>query len=306
MLQFIIRRALQSILTVLIAAALVFFAARLTPGDPAELMLGEGAPPEQIAAVRAAWGLDDPLHTQFVVYFGNLLRGDLGDSRMYNAPVLDMILDRLPATIQLSVAAMALAILLAIPLGTISALRQGSVLDNSIGTVTIGLQSFPSFFLGVQLILIFSVALRWLPSSGSDGWKYLILPAMTLAADSTALMTRVFRAEMIRILRQDYVRVAYSKGLSHSYVILRHVFRNALNPLVTVVGLRFGAFLSGAVVTETIFGWPGIGRLILSSVFARDYPMIQGIVLVGAIIFTLINFTVDIIYAFLDPRVRYS
>lgn len=306
MLHYVVGRLIQSVLTITLAAILVFLAVRLTPGDPAELLLPRGAPPEQIAAVRQAWGLDDPLPVQFALYLRNLAQGDLGISRTYHEPVLDVILDRLPATLTLASAAILLAILIAIPLGVLSSLRPGSVFDNATTTLSITTQSIPSFFLGVQLILIFSLWLSILPASGSTSPKHLILPAITLAADSTALMIRIIRTEMIRVMRQEYIRVAFAKGLRRKRVIIGHAFRNAANPLVTIVGLRFGALLGGAVVTETIFAWPGIGRLVIQSVFARDYALIQGIVLVAAVLFTTVHLLVDVIYALLDPRIHYG
>lgn len=306
MAHYVVSRFVQALVTVFIAAVLVFLAVRLTPGDPAELLLPRGASQEQIAAVRQAWGLNDPLHVQFGLYLRNLVQGDLGMSRAYGEPVLAVILDRLPATLLLAATAITVALVVAIPLGILSALRPGSMLDNAITTMSLASQSVPSFFLGVQLILIFSLWLRVLPPSGSEGFKYLILPAITLAADSTALMVRILRTEMLRVMRQDYVRVAFAKGLPNRRVWLAHAFRNAANPLVTIVGLRFGALLGGAVVTETIFAWPGIGRLVIQSVLARDYALIQGIVLIAAILFTLIHLLVDVVYALLDPRVRYG
>jgi ABC-type dipeptide/oligopeptide/nickel transport system permease component len=257
-----------------------------------------------LAALRARWGLDDPLPVQLLAYGRNLIRGDLGESLAYQEPVRDVILARLPATLLLAVAAMTIALSLAVPLGVIASLRPGSALDTAITTISLATQSVPSFWLGVQLILIFSLALGLLPSAGSEGLKYLVLPAITLAADVTALMTRVVRTEMIRVLRQDFVRTAQAKGLRRVNVLLRHAFRNAANPLVTVFGLRFGTLLGGAVITETVFAWPGIGRLAIQSVTARDYPLIQGIVLVAAAIFVALHFAVDLLYAVLDPRVR--
>ncbi len=304
MLAYVLARLLQSAVTILLAAAAVFFAVRLTPGDPAELLLPRGAAPEQLAALRASWGLDDPLPVQFAAYFGNLLHGNLGESLSYREPVLEVIRARLPATLLLASAAMALALVIAIPLGVLTALRPGSALDNVVSGLTLATQSVPSFWLGVQLILVFSLSLRLLPPSGADGPKYLILPAITLAADVTALMTRVVRTEMVSVMRQDYVRTARAKGLSAWVVNLSHAFRNAANPLITVVGLRWGALLGGAAITETVFGWPGIGRLAIQSVSARDYPLIQGIVLVAAVIFVTLNLIVDLVYAWLDPRVR--
>jgi peptide/nickel transport system permease protein len=297
-------RLLQSLVTILLAAAAVFFVARLTPGDPAELLLPRGASADQMAALRATWGFDEPLPAQFAAYFRNLLSGDLGESLSYREPVLDVIRDRLPATLRLASAAMILALVIAIPLGVISALRPGSVFDNIVAGLTLATQSVPSFWLGVQLILIFSLSFRLLPPSGAEGPRYLILPMITLAADVTALLTRVVRTEMVGIMRQDYVRTARAKGLPAWNVNLRHAFRNAANPLVTVVGLRWGALLGGAAITETVFAWPGIGRLAIQSVASRDYPLIQGVVLVAAVIFVTINLLVDLLYAALDPRVR--
>lgn len=306
MLGYVLHRLIHAAVTVLLVAIVVFFLLRLTPGDPAELLLPPGAPPEQQAALRAEWGLDDPIPVQLKAFLGNLIQGNLGESLSYGESVVSVVMDRLPATLQLATAAMGLAIVLAIPLGILSALRPGSIFDNIVTGLTIATQSVPSFWLGVQLILIFSLTLGMLPSSGSGSWKHLLLPALTLSADVMALMTRVVRTEMIRVLRQDYVRTAHAKGLAPSIVTLRHVFRNAANPLVTVVGLRFGALLGGAAITETVFAWPGIGRMAIQAVASRDYPLVQGVVLVAAIIFTLIHLIVDVLYAYLDPRARLS
>ncbi len=302
--RFLITRLIESAVTLVLVAIVVFLAVRLTPGDPAELLLPRGASPEQIAQLRDRWGLDDPLPVQLAAYLRNLSHGDLGQSLTYRQPVKEIIIDRLPATLELATASMLLAIVIAIPLGIVAALRPGSPVDSGIMVATLATQSVPSFWLGVQLILIFSLSLGWLPSAGSEGLRYLILPAITLAADSTALFTRVVRTEMVRALRQDYVRTAHAKGLRRSTVMRRHAFRNAANPLVTVIGLRFGALLGGAVITETIFAWPGIGRLAIQSVAARDYPLIQGIVLVAAAVFIAIHLLIDLLYAYLDPRVR--
>lgn len=302
--RYLLTRLLESAMTVITVAAVVFLAVRLTPGDPASLLLPRGAPPEQIAALRDRWGLDDPLAAQFVSYVRNLMRGDLGVSLAYQESVMSVILDRLPATILLATAAMAFALLLAVPLGVLCALWRGSLFDNAVTTVMIATQSVPSFWLGVQLILVFSLTFGVLPSSGSEGLKYLILPMVTLSADVMALLTRVVRTEMVQVLRQDYVRTAHAKGLAPTVVLVRHAFRNAANPLITVIGLRFGALLGGAAITETVFAWPGIGRLAIQSVAARDYPVIQGVVLVAAVIFIAIHFLVDLLYACLDPRVR--
>lgn len=304
MLSFIVKRLFHSIVTVFLVAIVVFFVLRLTPGDPAELLLPSGAPVEQQAALRAEWGLDDPIPVQLWAYLSNLVQGNLGESLSYGESVFSIVLERLPATLVLATSAMGLAIVLAVPLGVLSSLRPGSMFDNVITGLTIATQSVPSFWLGVQLILIFSLTLGLLPSSGSDGPKYLILPMVTLAADVTALMTRIVRTEMIRVLRQDFVRTAHAKGLQPRLVVWRHVFRNAANALITVIGLRFGALLGGAAITETVFAWPGIGRLAIQAVASRDYPMVQGIVLTAAVIFTIIHLVVDLAYAYLDPRAR--
>lgn len=284
----------------------LFFAVRLTPGEPVELLLPEEASPEQIAQVREAWGLDDPLPVQFLAYAKNVVQGDLGVSRIYDRPVLDVVTERLPATLKLAGAALALALVIAIPLGVFTSLRPGSPFDVTVSSLSLAIQSVPSFFLGVQLILLVSVRLELLPSSGSGGLKYIILPAVTLSADSLALMIRIIRTEMIRVMKQDYIRVAYAKGLDRKRVIIRHAFRNAANPLVTLTGLRLGALLSGAVITETIFAWPGVGRLVIQSVLGRDYALIQGVVLIAAVVFVTVNIVVDVIYGLLDPRVRYT
>jgi peptide/nickel transport system permease protein len=305
-LTYVVVRLIQSAVTILLVAAAVFFAVRLAPGDPAELLLPRGASPEQRAALRASWGLDEPLPAQFVACVRNLLTGDLGESLSYREPVLDVFRGRLPATLQLASAAMALALVIAIPLGIVSALRPGSALDTGISGLAIATQSVPSFWLGVQLILIFSLSLRLLPPSGAEGPRYLILPMVTLAADVTALLTRVVRTEMAMVMRQDYVRTARAKGLPSRTVNFRHAFRNAANPLITVVGLRWGALLGGAAITEPVFAWPGIGRLAIQAVSARDYPLVQGVVLVAAVIFVVLNLLVDLLYAVLDPRVRLS
>jgi ABC-type dipeptide/oligopeptide/nickel transport system permease component len=302
--RYVLQRLIESALTVVLVAIVVFIAVRLIPGDPAELLLPRGAPPDQIAALRARWGLNDPLPAQLVAYLRRLAVGDLGESLEYEQPVLAVIFERLPATLELATAAMGLALIIAVPAGIVAALRRGSALDAGIMSVSLVTQSVPSFWLGVQLILLFSLALRLLPSSGTGGVAHLVLPAITLAADMTALLTRVVRTEMVRVLRQDYIRTGHAKGLRGRQVLVRHAFRNAANPLITVIGLRFGTLLGGAVITETVFAWPGIGRLAIQSVLARDYPMIQGIVLVAAVIFIGVHLVVDLVYGLLDPRVR--
>jgi peptide/nickel transport system permease protein/oligopeptide transport system permease protein len=302
--RFLVSKCSESVTTLVLVAILIFLAVRLTPGDPATLLLPRAASAEQKAALRESWGLDDALPTQFRRYVGNIVRLDFGESLKYREPVRDVVLDRLPATLRLAVVAILLSLLISVPLGVLAALRPGSALDTAISVGTLLVQSVPSFWLGVQLIIVFSLKLGWLPSSGSEGTKHIILPAVTLSADVTALFTRLVRTEMQSALRQDYIRTAHGKGLPKRVVVGLHALRNAANPLITVLGLRFGTLLSGAVITETIFAWPGIGRLAIDSVAARDYPLIQGIVLTTAAIFLGVHLAIDALYALLDPRVR--
>ena len=265
--RFLITRLIESAVTLVLVAIVVFLAVRLTPGDPAELLLPRGASPEQIAQLRDRWGLDDPLPVQLAAYLQSESRRP---RRVAHVPAAGQRDHHRPAAshLELATASMLLAIVIAIPLGIVAALRPGSPVDSGIMVATLATQSVPSFWLGVQLILIFSLSLGWLPSAGSEVLRYLILPAITLAADSTALFTRVVRTEMVRALRQDYVRTAHD-GLRRSTVMRRHAFRNAANPLVTVILIAVDALLGGAVITETIFAWPGIGRLKLSSRWPR-------------------------------------
>ena len=306
MAQYIIRRLLQAVLVVFGVVTVVFIILNLT-GDPVRLMLGEQASEEDITAIRRQLGLDRPLHEQYFKYLGNVVRGDFGGSiRQRGLPAMDLVLERYPATLRLALTALAFSVLLATIFGIISAVKRYSVLDNVVMFLALFGQSVPNFWLGIMLILIFAVNLGWLPSQGfGDGDpRYLILPMLALAATPLARLTRLVRSGMLEILGQDYIRTARAKGLREGMVVVRHALKNAAIPLVTIIGLDMGALLGGAVVTETIFAWPGVGLLVIESINGRDFPVVQAAVFVIATSFVLINLLVDLIYTWLDPRVR--
>ncbi len=302
---YVARRALQSLLVVLGVSLVVFLLARLAPGDPVSLMLAETASPDQIEAARDHYGLDEPLPYQYWLFLSRAVRGDFGESLYYKQPALGVVIDAFPETIKLAVAAFALAIAVAIPLGVVAAIRRDTLWDYlAVGLSVIG-QAAPSYWIGIVLILFLSVRLHLLPSSGNFGPRYIILPAITLAALLMAVLTRLTRAGMLDVLGEDYVRTARAKGLRERGVIVRHALRNALIPLVTVMGLQLGSLLGGAVIVEQVFAWPGIGRLAVTAISSRDYPIIQTVVLLASTVFVGINLAVDLLYAFLDPRIRY-
>ncbi len=308
MAQYIIRRLLQAVLVVFGVVTVVFIILNLT-GDPVRLMLGEQASEEDITAIRRQLGLDRPLHEQYFTYLGNVVQGDFGGSiRQRGVPAMDLVLERYPATLRLALTALAFSVLLATIFGIISAVKRYSVLDNVVMFLALFGQSVPNFWLGIMLILIFAVNLGWLPSQGfGDGDpRYLILPMLALAATPLARLTRLVRSGMLEILGQDYIRTARAKGLREGMVVVRHALKNAAIPLVTIIGLDMGALLGGAVVTETIFAWPGVGLLVIESINGRDFPVVQAAVFVIATSFVLINLAVDLIYTWLDPRVRLS
>ncbi|QAA76019.1 MAG: Dipeptide transport system permease protein DppB [Candidatus Bipolaricaulis sibiricus] len=306
MLSYIVRRLLLAIPVLLGVVTLVFLALRLIPGDPALVMAGEAAPQEVVARIRTQLGLDRPLTVQYGIYIWNLLRGDLGRSARTRRPVTQELGFRLPATLELASASMAIAILLGLTAGIISATRQYSVLDY--GTMVGALMgiSIPVFWFGLMAMWIFSVRLGWFPVGGRGTLRHLVLPAVTLGAMATGMIARMTRSSMLEILRQDYIRTGRAKGLTERAVTLRHALRNALIPVVTVVGLQFGGLLAGSVLTETVFTWPGVGRLMVDSITNRDYPVVQGAVLVIALIFIGVNLLVDLAYSFVDPRIRYD
>jgi len=302
---FILRRALQSVLTVLGVITVTFFLVRLA-GDPATLLLPVEATNEDIARLRTALGLDQPLIVQYLKFLANAATGDFGVSLRQRTPALDLVLERVPATLELALTSFVLGLLLAFGIGLLMRLSTSARLRTAIMWVALARQAIPVFSFGLILILIFSVWLRWLPSLGRGTIQHLILPALTLATYELALYLRLFNASLAVEQRQDYVRTAYSKGQGRTKVILAHMLPNALLPLLTIAGINLGLLLGGTVVTETVFSWPGVGRLIVQSVSQRDYPVIIAGVFIISLIFVVVNLLVDVLYGFLDPRVRLS
>jgi len=285
---------------------LVFLLIHIVPGDPVEQMLGEGAAPGQVAELRHSLGLDRPLLVQYGRYLWEVAHGDLGQSLKFQAPVRHIIFERYPATIQLAFLALLVCAAIAIPAGVIAAYRRGRTTDRAVSVFTLFGLAVPNFALGPLLITLFSIKLGWLPVSGRGGPLNYILPAATLGAALAAILTRMVRGAMLEELSSDYVRTARAKGLSTSAVLVRHALRNALIPIITILGLQFGTLLAGTIVTETIFSWPGIGRLTVQAISSRDYPLLQGCILVIALSYVLVNLLTDVLYSFIDPRVRLS
>jgi peptide/nickel transport system permease protein len=287
-----------------LVVSVVFLLIHLVPGDPIQAMLGEGAAGADIQAARHAYGLDVPLPTQYVRYWNGVLHGDLGRSLRLNQPVRALVAQAYPATLALTVAALAIAVLLSIPAGVRSATHRNQWDDRVLSFVSLLGLSVPNFALGPILILLFAIRFDWLPVSGAQSWRSLVLPAVTMGASLAAILTRMVRTSMLEELNQDYVRTARAKGLSERAVVYRHALRNALIPVVTVLGLQFGALLAGAIVTETIFAWPGIGRLTLSAISNRDYALVQGCLLCIGLTYVAVNFFTDLLYSALNPRIR--
>lgn len=306
MTQYIIRRLLITLLVLFVITIIIFVMVRLIPGDPAIVMSGQDATKEQIELVRARLGLDKHPVEQYFIFAGNLLQGDMGVSTRTGLPVTKEIMHRLPNTVLLATAAMLIAIVLGISAGIVAGIKQYSIFDYSSMLLALFGLSMPVFWLGLMLMLLFSIKLGWFPATGADTWRHLILPAFTLGVASTAIIARMTRSSMLEVIRLDYVRTARAKGLTERLVILRHALKNALIPVVTVIGLQMGILLGGTVLTEIVFAWPGIGRLLVEAILARDYPVVQGVVLVIATMFILANLVVDIIYVYLDPRIRYQ
>jgi ABC-type dipeptide/oligopeptide/nickel transport system permease component len=305
-LTFLVRRLALAIPTLLGVLAVVFLLLYVAPGDPVQEMVGERADAATIARLRRELRLDDPLHVQFAHYAGGVLRGDLGRSYITNRPIAQDIAERFPRTLLLAGAAMALASVTGIALGVLSARRPGGLVDRAaLGLAYVGI-SFPVYWVGLLLILLFAVTLRWLPPSGYGGIAYLVLPALALGSRSIAFLARVTRSAMLEVLGGDFVRTARAKGLSERAVVVRHGLRNALIPVITVLGLDFGYYLTGSILTETIFSWPGLGRYVVNAISRRDLPAIQGSVLFLSAVFVLVNLLTDIAYAKADPRVRYD
>lgn len=285
---------------------MVFFLAHIVPGDPVQQMLGEGARTEDLQQLRHALGLDLPLPVQYGRYLAGVARGNLGESFRFQQPVAHVVLSHYPATLELAFVALLVCAAIGIPAGLAAAQRRGSAADRTIGIFTLFGLSVPNFALGPVLILVFSVILGWLPVSGRGGASHLILPAITLGAALAAILTRMVRTAVIEELSSDYVRTARAKGLSDSAVLFRHAFRNALIPILTILGLQFGTLLAGTIVTESIFSWPGIGRLAVQAIGARDYPLLQGCILLIAISYVGVNLLTDFVYALVDPRIRFE
>ena len=306
MTRYFARRLLLTVPVLLGVATLVFSLIHLVPGDPVQSMLGEAASPQEVADLRARLGLDRPLYAQYGTFLAGLTRGDLGTSLRTNQPVAATIRERIPATFQLAFAAMAVAVALAIPLGIVAAVYAGGPIDLAATTLALVGISIPNFWLGPLMAIIFSVVLGWLPVSGRGGAAYLVLPAVTLGAPLAAVLARMTRSSMVEELRELYVLAARARGVSPFRAVVRHAFRNSLIPVVTVLGLQFGAVLTGAVITETIFAWPGVGRLLIQSISFRDYPVVQGCILLIAITYVAMNVLTDLVYGLLDPRIRFD
>lgn len=297
-------RALYTLPVLWLVVSVVFLLIHLVPGDPIQQMLGEGAPATDIAATRHAYGLDVPLGQQYINYWKGVFHGDLGPSLRFNQSVSSLILSRYPYTLQLTIAALLIAILISIPAGVRSAQRRGRWDDKLLSVVSLFGLSFPNFALGPILILFFSIKLGLLPVSGSGSLAHLVLPAITMGSALAAILTRMVRTSMLEELGQDYVRTARAKGLPERTVVYRHALRNAMLPVLTVLGLQFGALLAGAIVTEKIFSWPGIGRLTIDAIGNRDYFLVQGCILAIGLTYVLVNFLTDILYSVANPRIR--
>jgi ABC-type dipeptide/oligopeptide/nickel transport system permease component len=304
MFRYLSRRVLYTLPVVWLVVSLVFLLIHLVPGDPILQMLGEGAPATDIEAARHAYGLDVPLGQQYVRYWKGVLHGDLGSSFRFSQPVSRLIMQRYPYTLQLTMAALIVAILLSIPAGVRSAQRRNRWDDRLVSVVSLFGLSFPNFALGPVLILLFSIKFGILPVSGSGTFAHLVLPAVTMGGALAAILTRMVRTSMLEELGQDYIRTARAKGLAERTVVYRHALRNAIIPVVTVLGLQFGALLAGAIVTETIFSWPGIGRLTIQAIGNRDYYLVQGCILAIGLTYVAVNFLTDFVYSVANPRIR--
>ena len=304
MLRYITTRLLYTIPVIWLVVSVVFLLIHLVPGDPVQQMLGEGASAADMQAARHAYGLDVPVGQQYLNYWKGVLHGDLGRSLRFDQPVARIVAQRYPQTLQLTVAAMLVALLISIPAGVRSARRRNRWDDRMLSFVSLLGLSFPNFALGPILILFFSIQLGWLPVSGSGSVAHLVLPAVTMGASLAAILTRMVRTAMLEEMNQDYIRTARAKGLTETAVVYKHALRNALVPVLTVVGLQFGALLAGAIVTETIFSWPGIGRLTIQAIGNRDYYLVQGCILMIGLTYLAVNFMTDFFYSLANPRIR--
>ncbi|REJ31973.1 MAG: peptide ABC transporter permease [Bacillota bacterium] len=306
MTRYIVRRLLLAIPVLIGVSIVVFWMIRAIPGDPARVLAGEGAPLEVVERIREQYGLNEPLHVQYMVFLKHLLQGDLGRSIRSRRPVTEEVAARLGPTLELAAGSMVVAIVIGVSTGILSAVRPNSWIDAASTFIALVGISMPVFWLGLMLMYFFSYELGWFPTAGRGTWRHLVLPSLTLGLSTAAIIARMTRSSMLEVLRQDYVRTARAKGLHEWAVVLKHAFRNALIPIVTVTGLQMGSLLGGAVMTESVFAWPGIGRLMVDSIIARDYPVVQGAVLVVAVGFILINLLVDVLYAYINPTIRYD
>ncbi|MFH1975330.1 MAG: nickel ABC transporter permease [Pseudomonadota bacterium] len=304
MLQLIARRLIFLIPIIIGVTFISFSILRLTPGDPAQILLGENATEEDIRAIRQKFGLDKPFFVQYAIYISNVFRGDLGISIRTQRTVLAEVMARYPATLELAGTAVVIASLIGLIAGIIAASNQNSVFDYGSMIISLFGISMPIFWLGLMLMLVFSVILGWLPAVGRGTLAHLVLPAVSLGANSAAIIARMTRSSMLEVIRQDYIQTARAKGLAERVVLYKHAVRNALIPVITVMGIQFGYLLSGAVLTETVFAWPGVGRLMIQSIYMRDYPVVQGAILLVAINFTLVNLFVDVLYGYINPKIR--
>ncbi len=310
----IVKRLIEMVPVLFLVSLIIFLIVHLTPGDPALLMLGEEATPDKLATLRHQLALDQPVPVQYGIWLSNVLRGDLGRSVRTQQPVVEAISQRLPPTVELAILAMLISLCIAFPAGVISAVRRNSASDFVSTTLALFGISMPNFFLAILLIFVFALKLRWLPPIGytpiTENWianvKGMILPALTLGAATAALISRQLRSSLLEVLNQEYIRTARAKGLAERMIVLGHGLKNALIPVATVIGLQVGALLGGAIITESIFVLPGVGRLLVDSIFARDFPLVQGAVLFLALVYLFANLAVDMLYVFLDPRIRYE
>jgi peptide/nickel transport system permease protein len=300
---FLASRAGRALVALWLVSTVVFVVMRLS-GDPTPLLLPPDAPRSEIFRLRTELGLDRPLPVQYAVFLGNLIRGDFGQSIRFKGSALTVVTERLPATLELGLTSFGLAILVAIPIGLLSAVYRNTLLDHAAMTLALVGQSAPTFFLGILFILVISVNLGLVPTSGRGDWRHLVLPAVTLGLFAMASIARLTRSAVLEVLRADYIRTARAKGLAEVLVIAKHTLKNAAIPIVTITGLHFGSLLAGAVVTETVFAWPGIGRLAIQSIYNRDYPVVQCVVLLSAALFVVVNLAIDALYGLLDPRIR--
>ena len=311
---YFIRRIIGLIPVLLLVGVTAFFLVHIIPGDPAAVMLGADATPLQIEEIRQEMGLNRPLYVQFVIWIGKVVRGDLGESYFLGRSVSSALIERLPATLSLAVVSLFIAVLIGVPAGIIAAIKQNRFMDQAVMSMALIGVSVPSFWLGLTLMLVFSVHLRWFPSGGYvpltddffQGLRCIIMPAFALGFMQAALIARMARSSMLDVLRQDYIRTARSKGLREQWVILGHALKNAMIPVLTVIGIAFGVLLGGAIIVETVFTYPGVGRLVVKAVQRRDYPLVQGALLLISSIYVFVNLLVDILYPLLDPRIKYK